>query len=460
MKQSIYNKRYITRVTLEAATPLIVGTGDKGVLTDALVALDINGLPYIPGTSIAGVLRHSIGDDSNNAESIFGFQDGNQGHGSRLIITDAVMLDCDGTPQDGLISSPKSDFLSHYDTLPVRQHVRINELGIADDGGKFDEQVVYQGTRFVFEMEMVDVDDDKENKNNDVFREVLKKIYSPFFRLGSGTRNGFGSVKVIDLKYRSLDLTKQADLELYLTKSSSLCQQWNGFAPVKTEVEEEDSWHEYVMELKPLDFFLFSSGFNDDDADMTPVTEARVIWDENGGRFSDESILIPATSVKGAIAHRVAYYWNKINGKIIEDNNGKTGGDNEAVKALFGHAGKTSEGTTRGNVLFSDIILQNTLRNHNKLLNHVTIDRITGGTIDGHLFTEKVINGRGMTFNLTLMVNNEVFQQEDGPQYKKALECALEDLCDGLLPLGGGTNRGHGIFTGKKIKGFKSDGKQ
>ena len=51
MEQTIYNKRYLTRVVIEAATPLAVGTGNKSVLTDALVARDLNGLPYIPGSS-------------------------------------------------------------------------------------------------------------------------------------------------------------------------------------------------------------------------------------------------------------------------------------------------------------------------------------------------------------------------------------------------------------------------
>ena len=39
----------------------------------------------------------------------------------------------------------------------------------------------------------------------------------------------------------------------------------------------------------------------------------------------------------------------------------------------------------------------------------------------------------------------EALQDED---VRKAFEKALQDICDGLLPLGGGTNRGNGIFIG------------
>ena len=60
IKKSGYNHRFLARFVIEAETPLAVGSGEKDVLTDALVATDVNGLPYIPGTAIAGVVRHMI----------------------------------------------------------------------------------------------------------------------------------------------------------------------------------------------------------------------------------------------------------------------------------------------------------------------------------------------------------------------------------------------------------------
>lgn len=458
MEQTKYSKRYLTRVVVEAATPLAVGTGDKDVLTDALVARDLNGLPFIPGSSIAGVLRHSIGDN-NDKNSIFGFQEGDNGRGSRIIFTDAVLLDADGEAQDGLKTSEKSDFLSHYDALPIRQHVRINALGSTNKGSKFDEQVVYQGSRFVFEMEMVDNGD-----NESRYLEVLDNIHSQLFRLGGGTRCGFGAMKVIDVKYRSLDLNEPADLELYITKSSSLKQEWIGYEPYLPGEREEQSWHEYILELKPLDFYLFSSGFSDDDADTTPVTESYVTWnnDNRGGQFVDDGVLIPATSFKGALAHRVAYHWNKIKGYTAESGNGQVDNENVAVVALFGSSGSDSNAISRGNVLLSDIILKPSANDQDKLkdtklLNHVTIDRITGGTIAGHLFTEKVTHRPDQSFKEVLYVNAKVLKDQD---IKRALERSLQDICDGLLPLGGGTNRGHGIFTGSIIKGIDDNGNQ
>ena len=456
MEQTIYNKRYLARVVVEAATPLAVGTGDKDVLTDALVARDLNGLPYIPGSSIAGVLRHSIGDN-NDKNSIFGFQEGDKGRGSQIIFTDAVLLDENGEAQDGLKTAEKSKFLSHYDSLPIRQHVRINHLGSAADKGKFDEQIVYQGSRFVFEMEMVD-----DDNNGSRFLEVLDNIYTQHFHLGGGTRCGFGAIKVIDVQYRSLDLNNPEELELYISKSSSLKQSWEGYEPHYPQDGGEQPWHEYILELRPQDFFLFSSGFNDDDADITPVTESYVVWDSGKGDFKYEGLLIPATSFKGALAHRVAYHWNKIKGYTAENGNGQVGDKNDAVVKLFGSSGSDSDAISRGNVLLSDIILNPSTNKQDKLqdsklLNHVTIDRITGGTIDGHLFTEKVTHRPDQLFKEILYVNTEILKDKD---IKDALERSLQDICDGLLPLGGGTERGHGIFTGSIIKGIDNNGNQ
>lgn len=50
--------RYVARIVIEADTPICVGSGEKTIDTDSEVTLDVNGLPYIPGTTIAGVLRH------------------------------------------------------------------------------------------------------------------------------------------------------------------------------------------------------------------------------------------------------------------------------------------------------------------------------------------------------------------------------------------------------------------
>ncbi|MEA3228735.1 MAG: RAMP superfamily CRISPR-associated protein, partial [Campylobacterota bacterium] len=73
---------------------------------------------------------------------------------------------------------------------------------------------------------------------------------------------------------------------------------------------------------------------------------------------------------------------------------------------------------------------------------HVAIDRFTGGAIDGALFQEKTI-ADSREYEIEILLEKSV---EDG--YRKAFEESLKDICNGMLPLGGMTTKGHGIFNG------------
>jgi CRISPR/Cas system CSM-associated protein Csm3 (group 7 of RAMP superfamily) len=209
------------------------------------------------------------------------------------------------------------------------------------------------------------------------------------------------------------------------------------------------------LELYPDDFFLFGSGFGNENADMTTVTEKYIDWSTGKPKIITDNVLIPGSSVKGALSHRVAFHYNKLLGRFVETNDAKVGVNNEAVQALFGYTqkvkdenGKEKEKLQRGNVLISDII-QTIKSDKKKILNHVSIDRFTGGAIDGALFAEEVTYGKGESYVLTFSVNSNAFTTD---KTKEAFEAALTDIATGMLPLGGGTNRGHGCFNGEIYK--------
>ena len=445
MEKKQYTQRFLARMVIEAKTPLAVGSGEKDILTDALVATDVNGLPYIPGTAIAGVVRHMIGKEQT--KPFFGYQDKNDSEGSKIIFTEAKILNSEGKVIDGMDPDAiKSDpLLQNYTKLPIRQHVRIYDRGATDKTGKFDEQVVFAGTRFCFEMEMVAAkDDDLCN-----FELALKQLQNKAFRIGGGTRCGFGEIEVKHLYRRQLDLTNEKDLDLYLRKPSKLSESWTGWIEEEKEPCGAEGWTLYQLTLTPEDFFLFGSGFGDDEADMIPVKEKRVLWDDEKGRgeMSDDLVLIPATSVKGALAHRTAYHWNRLHHYYAGDERAKVGKDNPAVAELFGSEGEKVGNEMinqkRGNLIFSDVIEKSCA---DKILNHVSIDRFTGGTKEGALFSEKTTYGQGQPFVLSILANTKALEKDQ--VIREAFENALEDLRMGMLPLGGGVNRGNGVFTG------------
>lgn len=468
MGKTNYIHRFLARFVIEAKTPLAVGSGEKDITTDALVATDVNGLPYIPGTAIAGVVRSMIGEES--AKTFFGYQVPNKkkdGKGSEIIFTEAKILNSKGEVVDGLNieAIDKDSLLKEYKELPIRQHARISEKGVTVKGGKFDEQVVFAGTRFCFELEMV-----SDGKNYSDFESVLSQINNKTFRIGSGTRCGFGEIEVVEMQRAKLDLSEPKELDLYLEKSSDLSKDWNGWQRdenIKKETLSSD-WVEYKLSLQPEDFFLFGSGFGDSEVDMTPVKARKVVWNEkNEGELSKLMVLIPATSVKGALSHRVAFHWNKLNKYYAGNPEAKVGKDNFAVKTLFGSEGeKDGEGQLRGNVIFSDIIEKRNVED--KILNHVAIDRFTGGAMDGALFSEKTtyVREKDKPFEMTILVKNEMLSKKDKKNVTvgDALEVALQDICKGMLPLGGGVNRGNGIFSGTLKRGeeviYPKDGGQ
>lgn len=440
-KTTKYTHRCLARIVIEASTPIAVGTGGKDFMTDAIVATDVNGLPYIPGTALAGIFRGFLSGETEREFGHLGNGKPENSRGSNIVFSSAHIIDSENRVMDGWQPDAKNDkLLKHYNQLPIRQHVRINAKGANAEGGKFDGEVVYKGTRWAFEVEMVAENEKKEEQ----FKNILDNIYEVAFRVGSGTRSGLGELEVVEYKLVTLDLKKPDDLTKYLDKTADLNDPF--WATIECKREDKDKkggekWDKYELTLTPDDFFLFGSGLGDENADMTAVTESCVKWENNVPTFETQKTLIPATSVKGALAHRTAFHYNKQQGRFADqpDTKPKIGFENDAVFALFGSEDKNNP--KRGNVLFSDVILENKLTT--KVLNHVSIDRFTGGAIAGALFSEAPNYGKGEQITCTIWVKNDL--EKD---YIKAFNQAINDLCIGMLPLGGGVNRGNGCFNG------------
>ena len=445
---SEYTHRLLARVIVECTTPLAIGSGEKEIDTDAAVAQDANGMPYIPGTSIAGVVRSFM--DNEEAETFFGNSDKEKGKGSEVRFSEGRILDSSSKVVDGLNNEATSDpLLRNYTALPWRQHVRISHKGTAADKGKFDEEIVIKGTRFCFEIEVLSRDNDVT-----VFNKILKVLKNEGFRLGSGSRNGFGAMTVIELKESILDLTNEEDLLLYIGKPSDLqsSADWQGWKTVEMENNTAE-YVKYSLVLKPYGFFIFGSGLpsingNESDPNISPVTERMIVWSQDGrGTLSERYILIPGSSVKGAIRHRTAYHFNKKIGLFAEDVNvNMTSSEDEPLHKLFGNV--EGKSISKGKVLFQDVYLTPE-RGTGKNLSHIKIDRITGGVYGSALFFEEVTDASDCTYCCDILVEKGALEDKD---IKYAFEAAISDVCTGLLPLGGAVNRGNGMFIGEFTK--------
>ena len=449
-------KKFLAHISIEAKTPLKVGGGKNDLFYDAPVQRDFNGLPMILGTTLAGILRRAFEDSAGKdaANEIFGTKNkddkGNDENsvGSKLIVSNALLVDEKGKVCEELLLE-KSEFLRYFDILPIRDHVAIGANGAAKDAGKFDEEVVFKGTRFKFSLEL---DGSKEE-----FERILNLLSDPALRLGGGSSKGFGSLGILEVKWGEFESDKF---------SSSLNKEPDGFEDFNLENLENEKFIRYELKISPDDFFMFGSGFGDNEADQTPALES--VIDYKTGKLSKQKILIPASSVKGALSHRTAFHYNKLKEQFGEE--AKVGNENEAVREIFGYEkGKNKKGA-KGKILLSDCFLDYDKEKDTKVFEHVSIDRFTGGAIDGALLQEKAIAQRN-NFEIEVEIEPdktdkkgkkrsgfcvEILVKSNAPKASlDAFEAALNDVIKGYLPLGGATTKGYGFFKGEVVKNGK-----
>ena len=423
----LYNYRFVAQIVLEATTPLKTASGKSDFFVDAPVLKDWNGLPMILGTSIAGVLRKSF--EEKEANELFGDK-----NGSRLLVSNAHLLDETQKLHHSLGIKNRSKFLKKYNNLPIREHTAITHNGVAKEHSKFDEEVVYAGSRFKFELEFIGEENNKSDEEN--WQKLLSLLNSPLFRLGGGSSKGFGEMKVESCLESIYIIGKD-----YQDKPSNL----NISKGSEKKLDKQDDSIVYKISIKSDSFFSFGAGFGDDEVDDIAVTEEVVKWDKSEGKFTEKQILLPASSLKGALSHRVAFHYNKLEKNFIEtieeSPENYIGENNLAVATLFG-ASKSHKYEGKGKALFSDMF-NDFNEDEVKIFDHVKIDRFTGGAIDSALYNEKVMAQKD-TWNIKIILAKEL----DDTHIREAFELTLDDLCKGLLPLGGKVNRGHGIFEG------------
>lgn len=428
-------KRFLAHVIIEAKTPLKVGGGKNDLFLDAPVQRDWNGLPMILGTSVAGILRRAFEDykGEDDVNEIFGTKDErdpNKQKGSRLIISNALLLVDKNNKVCEELLLEKSEFLRLFDNLPIRDHVAIGANGTAKDAGKFDEEVVFKGTRFKFSLEL---DGSKEE-----FERILNLLSDPALRLGGGSSKGFGSLGILEIKWGEFEPDR------YSSSLNFSSDEFVKFMPNSAADGNLASkkFIRYELKISPDDFFMFGSGFGDNEADHTPVIESIISY--KTGKLSEQKILIPASSVKGALSHRTAFHFNKINKQFVEK--AKVGSENEAVREIFGYEKNKNGKGSKGKILISDCFLDYDEAKDTKVFEHVSIDRFTGGAIDSALFQEKAAAKRDK-FTIEILLKKGACDDA-----KKAFERALKDVVYGRLPLGGATTKGYGFFKGEAVK--------
>ncbi len=452
---------FITRFTLEAATALSISTGNPDGVFDTALVRDANGLPALPGSSLAGVLRHlwieTHGNDESAADNLFGYQKRKDGEASRLLVSWGALLDSQGQPAEGLITDQQrledelyKAVLDQQDTPVYRDRVRLTHRGAAADKAKFDRAVLPAGHRFAVEIKLWAASPEAGQLEWDALLSLLRH---PAFRLGGSTRAGLGKMMLVELHQGCFDLKKAEQREQYYRLGHGLADTQ---ALKKTEIQPPatSDWLSGELMLSAKGLWRIGQGKdslhrqNEKPADLLPKLEECIIWKNGQGQRQLKMPLVPASSVKGALAHRLAFHYRRHAGLWNCEDTVLNDDRPEALHSLLGWIKNDSsrEETGQAGALILDdihITLDQVQVAH---LMHNAIDRFTGGVRNRMLFDEESLLGGELAIPVA-MKKSEL--KNAGAKVRKALKDTLDDLCEGRLAIGSKTSTGNGYFTGQ-----------
>ncbi len=467
-----HSQLFLARLVLETVTPLSISTGSPDGVFDSALVRDANDLPAIPATSTAGVLRtlwtQQYGADS--ARLLFGFQHADQGMASRLHVGWGHLLDSQGRAAVGLLLGDAAkrlhndalfdDVLSQKDAPVHRNRVRLTHKGAAADAGKFDRSVLPAGHRFALELRLhAAADEAGETWNN-----LLALFSHPGFRLGGATRAGLGRMRGVKLHTAHFDLRDSAQAHA-LGELGADPSDTRGLTSQTYPAAAVDHWLAATLELDARnlwrigqgDAVLGPMGPSDKEPDLLPVTERRIHWSGDSGRVNhSRELLLPASSLKGVLAHRTAFHARRFAGiwagqKPECDKDGQPIAPPE-VQALFGNVKDKPRGAQDGQGWAGCLFIDDTYLPAEKTqrLMHNSIDRFTGGVREHMLFEEQNVFGGQARVHLALDMHR---LQAAAAEYKttvgsiqRAFNAALQDLCEGRLALGARSTSGNGFF--------------
>ncbi|MBS5710707.1 MAG: CRISPR-associated protein [Veillonella sp.] len=240
--------RYTLTGTVKLTSPLIIRAGvSNDILNDTvddIVVTYHDGQPFIPGTSLAGVLRQALQGLVPDAELVlFGSID-DKGTQSALQINDIPLDDTN---------------------IVVRDGIRIDDVrGVTVDGAKYDFEVIESGQGEKIEKALA----------------ALANALQHGIAIGARTVNGFGRIACKDIALEHYDFTKPDHVKAWLTGKSGA----SVAIPKQALVADRDLV--ITMDAYLEDTVLIKSIFEE-------------AWEDKS-----VALFVPGTSVKGVLRHQ------------------------------------------------------------------------------------------------------------------------------------------------------------
>lgn len=425
----------IFRMLFECLTPLHCGGGEEDLLQDQPVNRDAFGFWRIPGSSLAGALR-SLSErlDPAMTRQLFG-QTENAGHTpspSLVWCEDALLIDFDGRP--ALSSALEGKEIQLPSGPFIRDHVRLDlDKDSAVEGGKFDAEIVPAGTRFFLEFRCDGWNRPLNVEENAHFDRLCALVLGGMLELGGKLGNGYGRYRPLEHSYCELDLAKPDDMAKWLNLPRSAILSNVGR---RIELAPENSGMGSDGLTGNLEFDLICD---------TPILIAGGQPARGDGRISEADMLfalspymdysqkklvwrpvVPGSSLKGVLRHGVY--------RILRDRGLTREQAERRLGSIFGFVNGSKARAVR--LLVSDALLGDMAQE--RFIQHVAIDRFTGGAVDGALFSEEPVWREKLSLPLRIRLTSC-----DAADAGLIFQLLL-DLGQGLLSVGNGRNRGNG----------------
>lgn len=425
------------QLCFKLTSPMLIGCG-KRENTDNDVLLGNDKKPYIPATSIAGMMRCLVSPEE--ADLVFGciktvVEDGQ----TKTISVESPVILSDAVTRD-------KTYITERDNVALDEYkvTKDNRIEGGKAGAKYNYEVVQPGAAFYAIAELTD----GNSGIIPIFEDLLAKASAYGMCFGAKTTRGLGAVETT-VRKNTFDLGKELD-------------DWLDFDPFDKgafEGIEPMKFGEYIPDNKlRIELGLVQNGglsIRYYTGEIGGKKEAKIKnspllvraaakegetftgkYISDPGTPSDASLpTVPGTSWAGAIRHRFSELVN----------------DDELVNRVFGYVDNAIGKSKAESAIKSKISISETVLHFGKpkTLTRIAVDRFSGAVKDGALLTEQsVFYGKG---DLVITIDKDV---EKKALY--ALIAVISDLNNGYLAVGGETSVGRGLF---KIEQMKLNGK-
>ncbi len=450
---------FVTKLVIETTSPLAINNGGRETGFDTELARDCNGLPYIPATAIAGVWRHHIADSCGDvmADKWLGSTE----QAADVNISHGYCHNSKDTPVKGLVIN---DDLTTDPILNLlleerphhRERVSINDRGVALEHGKFDQLMLPSGVRFSITLHWQNSPrQDGETLSESEWLSLLSLWQKRRFCFGSNTRNGLGQFTIVRANHRCFDLTQGPKIGL-------ACQQFIHDSRISvsklpfTAIQERPF---ASLPLQALDNWRCGSGTeqlskktSERSVAIITYSEPKIHWKNNQASLSSPQPVLCGSSIKGILRHRMAFHLRRFNqqwSETLADSDHATWQQSPPeLEQLFGRISDQQD-SLAGSLYVDDACIE---YSHTVLRTHNSIDRFTGGVRQGALYSEELLFQP--RFTLALWLDNNIDLSDS---VKFALQATLEDLQNGLLPMGAGSGRGTSLVQADTHKPWQVD---